>query len=45
MDEDEEDEDDWGFDDNEDFFDEPPAQPKNLTMKRNKPKKNLTMKR
>ena len=43
--EDEEDEDDWGFDDNEDFFDEPPAPPKNLTMKRNKPKKNLTMKR
>ncbi len=43
--EDEEDEDDWGFDDNEDFFDEPPAPPKNLTMKRSKSKKNLTMKR
>ena len=36
-------EDDWGFDDDE-FFSEPPA-PKNLTMKRSKPKKNLTMKR
>jgi len=43
--EDEESEDDWGFDNNEDFFDEPPEPPKNLTMKRNKPKKNLTMKR
>lgn len=43
--EDEEDEDDWGFDDNEDFFDEPSAPAKNLTMKRSKPKKNLTMKR
>lgn len=36
--------DDWGFDDGEDFFSEEPA-PKNLTMKRTKPKKNLTMKR
>ena len=39
----EDEEDDWGFDDDE-FFSEPPA-PKNLTMKRSKPKKNLTMKR
>ena len=36
--------DDWGLDDGEDFFSEEPA-PKNLTMKRTKPKKNLTMKR
>lgn len=40
---DDDEEDDWGFDDDE-FFSEPPA-PKNLTMKRSKPKKNLTMKR
>ena len=38
------DEDDWGFDDSDEFFSEAPA-PKNLTMKRSKPKKNLTMKR
>ena len=36
--------DDWGFDDSDDFFTEEPA-PKPLTMKRTKPKKNLTMKR
>ncbi len=39
-----EEDDDWGFDDSDDFFTEEPA-PKNLTMKRTKPKKNLTMKR
>lgn len=41
---DEEDEEDWSFDDEDDFFSEAP-EPKNLTMKRSKPKKNLTMKR
>lgn len=35
--------DQWDFDDSEDFFSPPPSKP--LTMKRSKPKKNLTMKR
>lgn len=38
------DEEDWSFDEEDDFFSEAP-EPKNLTMKRSKPKKNLTMKR
>ena len=37
-------EDDWGFDDEEEFF-SPVVEAKPLTMKRSKPKKNLTMKR
>ena len=38
------DEEDWGLDEEDDFFNDPPAPKKNLTMKRNKPR-NLTMKR
>ena len=37
-------EEDWGLDEEDDFFNDPPAPKKNLTMKRNKPR-NLTMKR
>lgn len=42
---DDDEEDDWGFDDDEFFSEAPAPAPKNLTMKRSKPKKNLTMKR
>lgn len=40
----EDEEEDWGLDEGDDFFDSPPAPKKNLTMKRNKTR-NLTMKR
>ena len=40
----EDEEEDWGLDEEDDFFDSPPAPKKSLTMKRNKTK-NLTMKR